>query len=107
MSTKKPSPPAELLSQKLAARPQGTKCVLALDPDRLVDWSPRMTDRKGREWETVIYRGDDVVTRRAWRRASSGNRPVCLVLARAEGDHSRLDASGLADLASRAEGEII
>lgn len=107
MSSKKARSPDGLLQRHLAERPQGTRCVLALDPDRIVPWGRTVTDAKGRDWDVVVYRGDDVVTRRAWQRAIGGGRPVVLVLSRVEGVDSRLDASSLADLVSRAEGEVV
>src|SRR5208337_2375985 len=91
----------------VSARPQGTRCTLALDPDRLVELGPLLLDETGRTWDVVPYRGDDVATRRAWERAYAGSDPVLLVLARPEGDDATLDASGIADLISRAEGSPI
>jgi hypothetical protein len=107
MSRKKPKTPSELLQHDLSARPQGTRCVLVLDPDRIVELGRSVLDDKGRSWEVVIYRGDDVVTRRAWQRAWGGERPLALVLSRGEADDSLLDASTIGDLVSRAEGELI
>src|SRR5690349_15618225 len=101
MSTKKASSPLEMLGQKLGERPQGTRCALVVEPDHLVEWVRTLTDRKGRDWSVVIYRGDDIVTRRAWHRTWGKERPVCLVLTRVEGNQSRLDASNIADLVSR------
>jgi hypothetical protein len=63
-----------------------------------------LVDETGRSWEVVPYRGDDVATRRAWVRARSGSDPVLILLTRPEGDDSPLEASGIADLISRAEG---
>jgi hypothetical protein len=107
MSRKKPKSPSELLQHNLSARPQGTRCALVLDPDRIVELGRTLTDDKGRPWDVVIYRGDDVVTRRAWQRALNSGRPVALVLSRGEGDNSVLDIGSIADLVSRAEGEMI
>src|SRR5262245_7501604 len=107
MSRKKPKTPNELLQHNLSTRPQGTRCVLVLDPDRIVEFGRTLTDDKGRSWEVVIYRGDDVVTRRAWQRAWGGEHPLALALSRGEGDDSVLDAGSIADLVSRAEGEIV
>jgi hypothetical protein len=107
MSRKSPERPDELLRRQLSARPQGTRCTLALDPDRLVELGPMLLDETGRAWEIVPYRGDDVATRRAWERARSGSNPLLLVLTRPEGDDATLEASGIADLISRAEGSPI
>jgi hypothetical protein len=107
MSRKKPRTPGEVLLHNLAQRPDGTRCVLVLDPDRILELGRTLTDDKGRSWEVVIYRGDDVVTRRAWQRAWDGTRSLALVLSRGEGDDAVLDASTVADLVGRAEGEVI
>ena len=80
MSRKSPERPDELLRRQLSARPQGTRCSLALDPDRLVELGPMLLDETGRAWDIVPYRGDDVATRRAWERARSGSNPLLLVL---------------------------
>jgi hypothetical protein len=107
MSRKKAKTPGEFLQQNLDERPEGTRCVLVLDPERILELGRNLIDEKGRSWEVVIYRGDDVVTRRAWQRTWGGERPLLLVLSRGEGDDSVLDAGTIADLVSRAEGEII
>ncbi len=107
MSRKSPERPDELLRRQLSARPRGTRCTLALDPDRLVELGPMLLDETGRTWEIVPYRGDDVATRRAWERARSGSNPLLLVLTRPEGDDATLEASGIADLISRSEGSPI
>jgi hypothetical protein len=107
MSRKRPERPDEVLRRHLGARPLGTRCALALDPDRLVELGRTLVDEMGRTWDVVPYRGDDVATRRAWERARAGSDPILLVLARPEGDESTLDASGIADLISHAEGAPI
>ena len=107
MSRKPPERPDELLRRQLAARPVGTRCALVLDPDRLVEFGRTLLDDTGRTWDVVPYRGDDVATRRAWKRAWSGNNPVLLALTRPEGNDAIMDASGIADLVSRAEGSPI
>ena len=78
MSRKKPRTPGECLEHNLAQRPEGTRCALVLDPDRILELGRTITDEKGRSWVVVIYRGDDVVTRRAWQRAWGGERPLAL-----------------------------
>src|SRR6516165_2389089 len=103
MSRKRPERPDELLRRQLGTRPQGTRCALAFDPDRLVEVGRTLLDETGRSWEVVPYRGDDVATRRAWERARAGANPILLLLTRPEGDESLLDASGIADVLGRAE----
>jgi hypothetical protein len=107
MSRKKAPSPADALAEALGRRPAGSRCTLVLDPDGIADIGRTVTDDTGRQWEAVIYRGDDVVTRRAWARAWGSGRPLALVLSRPEGDESVLDASSIADLAGHAEGETI
>jgi hypothetical protein len=65
MSRKRAERPDELLQRQLAARPPGSRCAVALDPDRLVDFGRTLRDETGRSWDIVPYRGDDVATRRA------------------------------------------
>jgi hypothetical protein len=107
MSRKKVPTPTDALADSLGRRPPGTRCVLVLDPDRITEVGRSINDDGGRVWEAVIYRGDDVVTRRAWARVWGGERPVALVLSRPEGDDARLDTGSIADLAGRAEGEPV
>lgn len=99
--------PIELLLRSLSARPQGTRCVLVLEPDHIVEWPHSITDTKGKVWDVVIYRGDDVVSRRAWEHVWRDKAAVCLVISRPLGDDALVDASSVADLVSRAEGEVI
>jgi hypothetical protein len=73
----------------------------------MLDLGRTVPDDSGRVWDVVSYRGDDVATRKAWARAAAEKRPVVLVLTRAVGDDSILDASGIADLTSRGEGPMI
>jgi hypothetical protein len=73
----------------------------------MLDLGRTVPDDSGRVWDVVSYRGDDVATRKSWARSAAEGRPVVLVLTRAVGDDSILDASSIADLASRAEGPMI
>jgi hypothetical protein len=73
----------------------------------MLDLGRTVPDDTCRVWDVVSYRGDDVVTRKAWARAASDGRPVVLLLTRAAGEEAVLDASSIADLASRAEGPIV
>lgn len=107
MSGRHAKTPFDLLLRDLSGRPEGTRVVLVLDPDRLIEWSRAITDSQGRAWQVVLYRGDDVATRRAWQKAWESGSPLCFALARPEGDDEPLDASYLADLVSRAEGDIL
>lgn len=107
MSTRQTRTPIDLLLHNLAARPPGGRTVLVLDPDRLIEWSRSVTDAKGRLWEVVIYRGDDVITRQTWQKAWATGHSICLVLSRADGDEGALDVSYLADILGRKEGDIV
>src|SRR4051794_37631893 len=106
MSRRRPDRPDDLLRRQLSARPMGTRCVLALDPDCMLDLGRTVPDDIGRVWDVVSYRGDDVATRKTWAKAAAEGRPVVLVLTRPVGEESVLDVSSIADLASRAEGPM-
>src|SRR3990172_6098175 len=98
MSTRQAKTPLDILLRNLAGRPDGTRVALVLDPDRLIEWSRAITDSQGRTWQVVLYRGDDVATRRAWRKVWTAGGPLCFALARPEGEDGPLDASYVADL---------
>jgi hypothetical protein len=73
----------------------------------MLDLGRTVSDDSGRVWDVAFYRGDDVASRKAWARAVADGMPVVLVLTRAVGEESVLDASSIADLASRAEGAMV
>ena len=104
MSRRSPDLPDELLRRTSPRGHMAARWTIPLHPDRLVELGPTLLDETGRAWDIVPYRGDDVATRRTWERARSGSNPPLLVLTRPEGDDATLEASGIADLISRAEG---
>src|SRR5438552_2594823 len=101
-------PPAMVLLEWLACRPETARVALALDPDRLLcdagllGWSA-VTDTGGREWQVVAYRGDELAFRLRFRKAADHGRRI-IVLTRGEGGHSPIDVSTLADILACNEG---
>jgi hypothetical protein len=82
--------------------------VIAIDADRLVCESGLLgrntiVDKKGREWQVVVFRGDDVAFRLRFRKASTHPSTV-VVLTRGEGMDERIDVSYITDVLARNEG---
>jgi len=100
--------PDALLQKRASESPQGTRCVLAVDPDNLITWGkPTLQDRTGRIWKLVIHRGDDWISRVAWQNAWKTTQPILLVLTRSTEDPKKIIVTYIADLLSYAEGDII
>jgi hypothetical protein len=95
-------PPATVLQDWLAGRPEGARVAVALDPDRLLceagllGWNT-VTDTAGRDWQVVSYRGDELAFRLRFRKAADHARRL-VVLTRGEGGTSPIDVSTLADI---------
>jgi hypothetical protein len=69
--------------------------AIAIDADRLVCESGLLgrntiLDKKGREWQVVVFRGDDLAFRLRFRKAAAHPATV-VVLTRGEGTDEKID----------------
>ena len=82
--------------------------AVAIDADRLVCESGLLgrntiVDKKGREWQVVVFRGDDLAFRLRFRKAAAHPATV-VVLTRGEGTDEKIDVSCITDVLARNEG---
>jgi hypothetical protein len=92
----------------LATRPKEARLVVAIDSDRLICDSGLLgravlTDRNGRPWTPVAYRGDDLAFRLKFRKAPTESSRL-VVLTRPEGTKAPIDISQITDVLARNEG---
>src|SRR5438105_13655187 len=100
--------PVSVLMEWLATRPKEARLVVAIDSDRLICDAgvlgrAALTDKNGRSWVPVAYRGDDLAFRLRLRKMP-GNSSGLLVLTRSEGAHTPIDVSHITDILARNEG---
>jgi hypothetical protein len=94
--------------QWLSERPEQARLAVAVDGDRLladagVLGKETITDSQGRVWQLVVFRGDDLAFRLAYRKARIAQR-VLIVLARSTDAQSKIDVSYVTDILSANEG---
>ena len=100
--------PVDIFLGWLSDRPDDARVAVAIDGDRLladagVLGKDTATDRLGRTWQLVVFRGDDLAFRLAHRKADT-DKPVLIVLARSTAAQSRIDVSYLTDILAANEG---
>ena len=100
--------PAELFFEWLSERPTAARTAVAVDGDRLLAdagllGKERLADRTGRDWRLVVFRGDDVAFRLAYRHARA-EKHVLVVLARGTLADSRIQVSHVSDILAANEG---
>ncbi len=100
--------PVDIFLKWLSERPEDARVAIAIDGDRLladagVLGKETTTDRLGRAWRMVVFRGDDLAFRLAYRKASTEKR-VLIVLARSTDAQSRIDVSYVTDILAANEG---
>src|SRR5271166_2091537 len=100
--------PVDIFLKWLSERPEGARVAVAIDGDRLladagVLGKEAATDRLGRAWRMVVFRGDDLAFRLAYRKASTEKR-VLIVLARSTDVQSKIDVSYVTDILAANEG---
>ena len=83
--------PPEVFSDWLAAQDKATRVAVAIDSDRfLADAKvldkPALVDRGGRQWQLVVFRGDDVAFRLRFRQASTSGSTARRAFPRRGGD---------------------
>ena len=94
--------PPEVFDDWLAAQDKATRVAVAIDSDRfLADAKvldkPALVDRGGRQWQLVVFRGDDVGFRLRFRQASISGSTV-VVLSRGAEATEPIDVSYVADV---------
>jgi len=82
--------------------------TIAIDADRLICESGLLgrntiVDKKGREWQVVVFRGDDLAFRLRFRKAAA-HPAMVVVLTRGEGTNEKIDVSCITDVLARNEG---
>ena len=103
-----PHTPADIFVKWLSDRPDQARTAIAVDGDRLLAdagilGKVTQTDSQGRAWQLVVFRGDDLAFRLAYRTARCEKR-VLVVLARSTDEGSKIDVSYLSDILSANEG---
>ena len=90
-----PSTPVDVFTDWLSTRPREARMAIAIDADRLICESGLLggrntiVDNKGREWQVVVFRGDDLAFRLRFRKAAAHPATV-VVLTRGEEQTKRL-----------------
>jgi hypothetical protein len=103
-----PHTPVDIFLKWLGDRPDQARMAIAVDGDRLLAdagilGKETQTDSQGRAWQLVVFRGDDLAFRLAYRTARCEKR-VLVVLARSTDAESKIDVSYLTDILSANEG---
>lgn len=100
--------PAKLFYEWLSERPTAARMAVAVDGDRLLAdagllGKEQIADRTGRQWRLVVFRGDDLAFRLAYRHART-EKHVLVVLARGTSPDSRIQVSHVSDILAANEG---
>lgn len=103
-----PYTPVDIFLKWLSERPDQARMVVAVDGDRLLAdagtlGKETVADSQGRVWQMVVFRGDDLAFRLAYRKARTEKR-VMVVLARSTDGESKIDVSYVADILAANEG---
>lgn len=99
--------PPELLSEWLGQQAQDARVAIAIDSDRFLSEAnilgkPVVSDRRGREWELAVFRGDDLAFRLQFRKARTKDRTL-IVLSRGADATQRIDVSSVSDILAKDE----
>jgi len=100
--------PVDVFQKWLSGRSDHARVAVAIDGDRLladagVLGKEIVTDRLGRNWRLVVFRGDDLAFRLAFRKARL-EKNVLIVLARSTDAQSKIDVSYVTDILAANEG---
>jgi hypothetical protein len=99
--------PPEIFLDWLARQDKTTRVAIAVDSDRFLA-DAKMLDKQslvdpaGREWQVVVFRGDDLAFRLCFRDATAKGRTV-IVLARGAESVEPIDVSYVADVLAKNE----
>jgi hypothetical protein len=100
--------PGDVFQKWLSVRSDHARVAVAIDGDRFladagVLGKEIVTDRLGRNWRLVVFRGDDLAFRLAFRKAKL-EKNVLIVLARSTAAESKIDVSYVTDILAANEG---
>ncbi len=100
--------PGDVFQKWLSGRSNHARVAVAIDGDRLladagVLGKETIEDRLGRSWRLVVFRGDDLAFRLAFRKARL-EKNVLIVLARSTDAQSKIDVSYVTDILAANEG---
>ena len=103
--------PRDVFEQWLEKQPDTARVVLACDTDRLLTESkaldkPEVTDALGRAWRLVVFRGDDLRFRFAFRKAAAAAHVAIVILGPADPEQ-RIDVSTIGDILAKQEGQEV
>lgn len=98
----------DIFFEWLGTRPLDARVAVAVDVDRLLAdagllGKATLADNSGRTWRLVVFRGDDLAFRLAYRQARQDPH-VLVVLARGTAADSRIDVSHVTDILAANEG---
>lgn len=99
--------PPEIFRDWLAAQDKENRVAVAVDSDRFLAEAkvldkPSLVDPAGREWQVVVFRGDDLAFRLRFRDATAKGRTV-IVLSRGPDSVEPVDVSYVADVLAKNE----
>src|ERR1017187_8744158 len=102
--------PVDIFLKWLSERANDARVAVAIDGDRLLADAGVLgkeiaTDRLGRPWRLVVFRGDDLAFRLAYRKART-EKHVLVVLARSTAAQSKIDMSYVTDILAANEGGV-
>ena len=100
--------PAELFFDWLKERPAATRVAIAIDSDRLLTdagllGKEKLSDKVGREWRLIIFRGDDIAFRKSYRQIRA-EKHVLVVLTRGAETQNRINVTHISDIVAANEG---
>src|SRR5205809_8054502 len=100
-----PSTPVDVFTDWLSTRPREARMAIAIDADRLVCESGLLgrntvVDKNGREWQVVVFRGDDLAFQLPFGKAAAYPATV-VVLIRGDGTVDKIVVSCITDVLVR------
>lgn len=103
-----PNAPVDIFLKWLSERPDQARVAVAIDGDRFLAEAGTLgkeivTDGRGRAWQMVVFRGDDLSFRLAYRKAQTAEH-VLIVLARSVDGQKKIDVSYISDILAANEG---
>jgi hypothetical protein len=100
--------PADLFFDWLKTCPAAARVAIAIDSDRLLTdagllGKEKLTDKTGREWRLIVFRGDDIAFRKSYRQVRA-EKHVLMVLTRGAETQHRINITHISDLLAANEG---
>ena len=100
--------PSELFFEWLKDRPAAVRVAIAIDGDRLLTdgglfGKEKLSDMTGREWCVVVFRGDDIAFRKAYRQVRA-DKHILIVLSRGAETQGRIKITNISDVLAANEG---